>query len=389
MKPHLVAAHTYNHGTRTLSKPEPHLDSLRFQVFSCSHRSRPETEHRVIIPAFSEFGCEVVGSLYCLPRLVRLFPGYHRTVVGWLGREYLYRHQVDEFWELSQEQQWLREYCRAFHHTSVNLGRFEKRLHGLVIKPSYMARLALVSQCPDCDGYFKEPGDYSVCPRCESDRIRRAFFHDMPRCWSEVVLPPDPGEDKIAWAKERLPDNPVGVFARARKCYGRNLPPEFYLALIKRLRKLGYNPVWLGEPATNLPCPSRTVTDFTVMPEQRDLETTLAILKCLRFTVQFWTASTRLAAIAGTPYLLFESPDQLWGNGQEGYRLELITRDGPRKVIANHYHSVLNDHEGGLDVLEAGVMDIEAGDFSDRIGLVGEVGLVTQQMNSFHKLVRR
>jgi hypothetical protein len=38
----------------------------------------------------------------------------------------------------------------------------------------------------------------------------------------------------------------------------------------------------------------------------------------LQFTIQFWTASTRLASMMGVPWILFESPDQIAGNGQEG-----------------------------------------------------------------------
>jgi hypothetical protein len=42
--------------------------------------------------------------------------------------------------------------------------------------------------------------------------------------------------------------------------------------------------------------------DFSRLPEARDLELTLAIISQLQFTVQFWTASTRLAAMVGTPF---------------------------------------------------------------------------------------
>ena len=124
------------------------------------------------------------------------------------------------------------------------------------------------------------------------------------------------------------------------------------------------------------------------MEEQRDLETTLAIISQLKFTVQFWTASTRLSAMVGVPYILFESPDQVWGNGQEGYRLELITRGGPRKLVANHYLNVLNNHEAGLDILERSVREVEAGDYSDMIGLVDEPNQTRNQMLEFHAKVR-
>jgi alkanesulfonate monooxygenase SsuD/methylene tetrahydromethanopterin reductase-like flavin-dependent oxidoreductase (luciferase family) len=48
-------------------------------------------------------------------------------------------------------------------------------------------------------------------------------------------------------AKQYLKPNSVGIFARGRAMYGRNLSPEFYVNLIKMLEDLGYNPIWLGE----------------------------------------------------------------------------------------------------------------------------------------------
>jgi hypothetical protein len=83
-----------------------------------------------------------------------------------------------------------------------------------------------------------------------------------------------------------------------------------------------------------------------------------------------------------TPYLLFESPDQLWGRGQEGYRLDLVTT-GKRKLSANHFLNVYNDHQAGLDMVERCVREMERGDFSDVIGMVDKPEIVQAQRRQY------
>lgn len=387
----LLSGKVYNYGDQVVSEAEPTIDQLRFHRNKFTTRDRPGDPRRIlIIPSFGEFGCEIVSTMYCIPRLVQKFPGYYVIAMGWEGRNFLYSHLVDEFWELDSEHQWLREYCRAFHHDSRNLNKFEKSLigkEGLVVTPNYMARVALGNQCLDCGSYWNSTKREKTCQACNSVNLRRALFHDMPDCWKSASLPVISSE-KREWARTEISENAVGICARNRKCYGRNLPKEFYIKLIFQLRELGYQPVWFGEPSTTLPCPDPTVKDFSRHPKQRDLESILALIGEMRFTCQFWTASTRLAAIVGTPYLLFESPDQLYGGGQEGYRLELITRGNPRKVIANHYLNVLNNQEDGIDVLVRGIANLEAGDHSDEIGLVDSREECHRMMKSFHQKVR-
>jgi len=164
-------------------------------------------------------------------------------------------------------------------------------------------------------------------------------------------------------------DNNVAIFARARKCYGRNLQPDFYERLIFLLRSKGYNPIWMGEKVSTLPCPVSDVVDFSRMEESKDLESTFAIIKQCKFTVQFWTASSRLAGLMGVPYLLFESPDQIWGGGQEGIRRNLCDF-GPRKLSINHYLNVYQDNTKGLDVVKKNIEEMESNNWEDHIGLV-------------------
>ena len=186
-----------------------------------------------------------------------------------------------------------------------------------------------------------------------------------------AVRIPSPSESKTLEVSKYLGKRPVGIFARARKCYGRNLQPEFYVGLINLLRDMGYDPIWLGEKVSTMPCPVPGVVDFSRMDESKSLESTFAIVKQCAFTVQFWTASSRLAGLMGVPYLLFESPDQIWGNGQEGIRRNLCDF-GPRKLSINHYLNVYQNNEEGLKIVRKCIEEMQSGNYADHIGLVEE-----------------
>ncbi len=177
-------------------------------------------------------------------------------------------------------------------------------------------------------------------------------------------------------------NRPVGIFARNRQCYGRNLPSEFYKELIILLEDMGYTPIWLGEKASTLECPVDHIVDFSRMEESRDLELTLAIVSLCEFTTQFWTASTRLAAMIGVPYLLFESPDQLWGAGQEGKRLSLVTM-GKKKIVATHYLNVLNNQRDGIDLVKRAIVEMQENNYNDIIAMVDDVKIVQKQRSNF------
>lgn len=202
-----------------------------------------------------------------------------------------------------------------------------------------------------------------------------------------VTKIPDPSPEKMKEAEKYLGKRPVAITARNRKTYGRNLPIEFYVKLIEMLESCGYDPIWVGEKQTTYECPVSHIVDMTRKPEARDLELTLAIVKKCVFTVQFWTASTRLAAIMGTPYLIFESPDQLFGQGQEAYRLNLCTM-GDRKIALCHYLNVKNDIEGGVFLVKKCLEQMEKGDYRDVVGMVDEPEYVAgMRNNNMHRLV--
>jgi hypothetical protein len=177
------------------------------------------------------------------------------------------------------------------------------------------------------------------------------------------------------WAKDLLEPRTVGIFARGRSTYGRNLDPDFYVKLIQLLRDMNYNVIWLGEKQSTQACPVDDVIDFSRLPESRELERTLAIVCNLEFTIQFWTASTRLAGMMGVPFLLFESPEQICVSysglcsAQEGKRLEL-TSFGPKKVVLSHFYNVYHDHKTALEIIEQAVKEMKEGNYDQTIGMV-------------------
>lgn len=363
-------------GDKSPVEREEAFEEIGFKAHKFSSRKRPSDKNSInLICCFSEFGCETVGITYCIPRIIRDRPSDYRIVVGWHGREYFYRHLADEFWEMNESHMWLREYARAFHHQSRNLHRLESSLeeYGRVVPSAYLGRIAISAKCFDCRFFYNtvfQNGRYEedFCPRCRSRNVLSPIMGDVAYWKPRAVRLPQPSPEKMEFVSKFVRGRPVGVFARARKCYGRNLQPSFYVSLVHLLRRRGYEPIWLGEKESTLECPVPDVVDFSRMQESRDLESTLAIVSKCVFTVQFWTASTRLAGLMGVPYLLFESPDQIWGAGQEGIRRNLCDF-GQRKLSINHYLNVYHDNAAGLRVVDECISQMEAGNYEDHMGL--------------------
>jgi hypothetical protein len=359
-------------------KNEEKLVDVKFNVHKFTTKERPEKS--IIISCFSEFGCEVMGAMYCIPRIKEENPDAYIIVMGWWGRSYLYRHLVDEFWETQEQFQWLRDYALAFHNNSKNLKTIEKKVaeYGRVVTANDLGKMAVGNICRWCNHFWGQTEGVVKCPSCGSIDIEKGLFADIKGWREQVVKIPRPSEDKILEAKKLLGPKPVAITARNRATYGRNLQSEFYVKLIRLLEQMRYDPIWIGEKQTTLECPCPHIVDMTRREETRDLELTLAIVSQCKFTVQFWTASTRLAAIMGVPYLLFESPDQLYGGGQESYRLGLCTM-GPRKICVSHFLNVLNDHNSALNLVQLCIQQMERGDFEDVLGLIENPGVVQRQ----------
>lgn len=372
---------------------EKKLDSVAFNVFKFNHRLKPKKADRIkVVSCFSEFGCEIIGSMYCLPRLLRRFPGNYVIAMGWYGREFLYRHLVDEYWELKEEYMWLRDHARAFHHISDNLRNLERAAtkFGNVVPAAALGKYAVCNFCRTCGKFWHEwRRKYNECPACQSTLIVTSIFTDIGKYKPQAIRIPRPSKGMLEWAHSFIKPNSVGIFARGRKTYGRNLQPEFYVKLIELLESLGYEVIWLGEKQSTQPCPVPHVVDFSRMPESRDLERTLAIICNLQFTIQFWTASTRLAGMMGVPYILFESPEQIYVSmsgimgAQEGKRLELSTF-GPKKIVLSHFINAYENHGSTLNLVKQAVDELNAGNYEDMLGMVENPDFVIGKLQQEH-----
>jgi len=84
--------------------------------------------------------------------------------------------------------------------------------------------------------------------------------------------------------------------------------------------------------------------------------------------------------MVGVPYILVESPDQIIGNGQEGYRIALI--GGKRKVIFSHYISVFNNHKDSIELIEQAMSEMNEDNWDCLVGLVEDKEHIGKLSNS-------
>lgn len=364
-------------------KKEIKLNELNFKKFKFNKRKIPNDKSRVIfIDCFGEFGCESLSLMFCIPKIIQRHQGAYFICVGWYGREYLYRHLVDEFWEINENFQWLREYSNAFSSSSKNLTKLNRYLNnfGIVYNAQALASICLSRACKVCGNVWGDLKNDTPCPKCNSKDIEQGILHDIPYHKRLAVQIPRPSINYLNLAKKYLKPNSVGIFARGRALYGRNLPLDFYKKLIFLLEEKGFNPIWLGEKQSVLPCPVDHIVDFSRLPESRDLELTLSIIANLEFTIQFWTASTRLASMVGTPWILFESPDQIVGHGQEGMRIAITTDANKKKLVLANYKTVLEKEKETLECVEQAIKEIYQNNWDDIIGPVESSALIESML---------
>lgn len=352
---------------------EEPLENVEFVVHKFNNRPKPDKNKTLIVCCFSEFGCETISCLYCLPKILQKTAGFYTIAVGWYGRAYLYKHLVDEFWELKEDYQHLRDNTFAFKYVGKNLAKIENQMsnHGKVIPTGYMGNLLVGNYCgnPECRDVRQGWESIEKCPKCgEVEKYYRSIFGDHQHNKKFAVRLPHPSKEKLDWARKLVGEKAVAIFARGRKTYGRNLPSSFYVDLIKLLEDKGYSPVWLGEKQSTQPCPVDHILDFSRNPESRDLESTLAIVCNCEFTVQFWTASTRLAGMMGIPWLLFETPDQIYAK-QEGIRQEMSTF-GEKKLCLCDFNNVYNNPKEAIDLTKRCIEEMQIGNFDDVVGLI-------------------
>lgn len=369
------------------------IEEIKFKVHKFNNRERPSNKSDIVVfPSFSEFGSEIISIIYCIPHLLTTrYLGKYSIAMGWYGRKYLYEHLVDEFWELDESHQPLREHCLAFHHNSKNLHMLEKRASetGHVVHVDEYAIVCLyqkINSCivsineKVCNGEVEELPDSQKCRKCGTNYPGVGVYYDIIKAKSKAKWLPAPKIDFLP----KLKPNSVGICARNRKRYGRNLPIEFYEKLICLLEDMGYNPIWFGEEQSTYACPFSRIPDFR---GEKDLEKVLALMIQLQFTIQFWTASTRLAALSGIPFLLFESPGQIYDNGQEGIRLNICSRT-PYKLVLSNFWNVFNDHTDGLRLVERAIREMEIGNYEEITGMVDSVKVVKHFKNENEKRVK-
>ena len=373
-------------------KKEPTLSSISFYRHKFNKRT-PSKNNVVFISAFFEFGCESLMSLYILPALLEKYRGKYIVVLGWYGRDFIYKDFVDEYWELKEEYQFLREHCRAFYHQSTNLKKLEVKLSdfGTILHKNEYGNIVCFPVLDECNintspytlckGRVMRYDTYQQCLKCDYKYPKKGIYFDAVKA-KKTARWPVISPDKIEIAKSIIPPNAVGITARGRKTYGRNLTEEHYIQLIEMLKAKGYNPVWTGEKVSIMPCPCSDILDLSQRDEYRDLEQVLAYTSLMQFTIQYWTASTRLAGLVGTPYVIFESPDQIWGAGQEGYRLYLSSKTDKIKLVISHFQMTLKDIDGYKSCMLETINEIENDDYSIKIGLVENQESIKQLIRS-------
>lgn len=344
---------------------EPIIENIKFNIIKFNNRQKPENKNNVIIfSCFSEFGTEILGTLYCIPRILGGFPGKYSIAVGWQGRSFLYKNLVDEFWEIPEEHMWLRKYSNAFHNNSINLHNIDKSLvkEGRLItynELSYEVMNPKVEKCT-CGGDCKD----NLCIICKKWYGRIGVFFSN----KEEARYPKISWEKIKKWKYKLPQNSVGIIARNRTTHGRNLPIYYYEWLIDFLKSENFNPVWLGEKVSSYSCPDPNIFDYSSLPEANNLEDTLAVMTQLKFTFQCFTASTRLAGLVGCPFILFESPDQIYGDlGHEGKRLYYCSKSKYKLVITN-YNDLL-DFETFKRLSQTSILELRQNNYKTNYNL--------------------
>jgi hypothetical protein len=200
-----------------LIHPKPIPLSLPFTIHKFTDRPRLDGEDRIIFSCFSEFGCEVLGVTYQIPRAISENQGKYFIAVGWRGRSFLYRHLVDEFWELNENYQNLRDNALAFHNNSKTLKLLDRSLenYGVLCDSNGMSKMVVANQC-ECGNYWGYNQKSDSCSRCYSKSFVRSLFAD-PIWWRRRAKRlPLPSEQVLNKVKQFLPDNKKTVAVSVR-----------------------------------------------------------------------------------------------------------------------------------------------------------------------------
>jgi hypothetical protein len=77
-----------------------------------------------------------------------------------------------------------------------------------------------------------------------------------------------------------------------------------------------------------------------------------------------------------TPWILFESPDQIVGRGQEGRRIALTTDSDKRKLVLSNFHTVVENEDKALEIVDESIEEMKRKNWDDVIGLVDNTDVV-------------
>lgn len=330
-------------------------------------------KNAIFVLGFVEFGCESFYPHYLLPKIIKSNPNYRIVFLGWPNRDYYYKHLVDEYWEITGDYSHLRSSARAMFNESISIVYLENYLkkYGKVISSQALGNQLVECMCLECKNRVGSIKEIKVCSRCMSTNVRQSILSDIKSFYKEFKYLP-------AFKKfVEIPANSVAIFARKRDAYGRNLSKDFYVKLIEMLKDQGYNPIWLGESCSILPCPVKDILDFT-KDGDIPLEKTIQIVSECIFSIQFWTASTRISIQAETPFIIIETPDQIYGQGQEGARLKFLNpKKIPCKLILSNFKSFTESENEGLEIIKKCIHEfINESNYNECIGLVGNKDFV-------------
>jgi hypothetical protein len=339
-----------------IKKNKSLLKSISFKIHK--YNDKNDSFPKLFFSCFCEFGCESLLPTYLIPRINKNFPDHKKIVLGWQGREYFYKHLVDEFWEIDPKCMNLREKCKAFMHNSKELSSLEDVLSkkSVVVDGKKLGNLCVSAACYACQSEFAVGKTESSCMNCGSTNIKKSLFQGVKEYKNYIKFLPRPSSSLSSMVENLIPSNSVALFARNRKAYGRNFTAEHYRKIIDVINDIGYNVVLLGEPVSSLNFKHPNVVNLLNHRLAGNLEFAFAVVERCVFSLQLYTASTRISSLLDVPYILVESPDQIYGRGQEGIRLSLTTRnDKKKKLILSNYINTLENFDKFLNTFELAV----------------------------------
>lgn len=377
---HLIPAGNLNFQDGNIFQVEKLLNEVKFIRYIYKQSNKP----RLFVNCLVEFGCEALLPHFILHHLVTSNSKFHIVFLGWKGREYFYKDYADEFWEIDSEYMFLRDYVRAFTNVSKNIRNIEEsfKSYGTVFSSKFLGNYFLESCCSVCKAKIGTCKKLPKCPKCGSIRFINSLFADLHTTKNRYRPISLPRSNFLSWAKSLIKKPTIAIFARNRKTYGRNLPEAFYIKMIESIRQRNYEVIWLGEKTSSLDCPVSDVFELSRSEYADNLEACTALVSLCKATFQAWTASTRFSQITNTPFFLVESPDQIYGNGQEGKRLYLLTQDlAKKKIFLSNYIRAINNLDLFMDSCLEHLFDfITNQNSNDVIGFVNDISYVNDIM---------